>query len=208
VRTNNGTQLSGKGGVFYYDLNSPSSKLTIYYSLSGVPKSFDLLINNLCADFNHVEINNNGKPVQDVLTNLVSGQKEYYAQALKTRAVVKIPGMKKIPSNAIIHKAKLILPIQYQTGAKYLPPYELTIAVNIDGRLTSIGVDGLYNATLKQYNLDVRNYLEALVNGNIVSDELILSPKFFVNSSERVIFNGPKSINKQKPKLVVTYTTF
>ena len=34
------------------------------------------------------------------------------------------------------------------------------------------------------------------------------SPRFFINSAERVIFNGPNTINKSKPKLVVTYTEF
>jgi hypothetical protein len=208
VRVNNGSQASDKGGIFYFDLNHPQSKLTIYYSFSGAPKTFDLLINSECADFNHVEINNNGKPVQHVLENVTIGQKEFYAQAFKSRAVIKIPGIKKIPANATINKANLILPIQYQTGGKYFPPNELSVTENVDGKLTSIGIAGFYNKLLKQYTLNLREHVQDIVNGNVIKDELIVSPRMFITSAERVIFNGPNSINKQKPKLVVTYTTF
>lgn len=208
VRVNNGLQASGKGGIFYFNLNDPLSKMTIYYKQAGESKKFDLLINIECADFNHVEINNAGKFVDNVLSDTISGQKEYYAQAFKTRAVVKIPGIKKIPSNTIIQKAKLILPTQYQTGAKYEPPFELSVAIKVDGKLSSIGVFGFYDYAFKHYTVDIRNYLQALVSGQEATDQLVLSPRLFITSSDRVIFNGPNSINKKKPKLVVTYTTF
>lgn len=208
VRVNNSSQLSGKGGVFYFNINDPLSKLTIYYTQDGEQKTFDLLINTECADFNHVEVNNSGKPVENVLNDTISGQKEFYAQAFKSRAIVQIPGMKKLPKNAIIHKAQLILPVQYQTGAKYLPPDELSVAIREDGKLSGIGVFGIFDYALKQYTVDVRTYLQALVSGQVSTDELIFSPRLFITSSDRVIFNGPNTINKKKPKLIVTYTTF
>jgi hypothetical protein len=208
VKVNNPAQFSGKGGVFYFNINDPLSKITIYYTQDGEQKTFDLLINTECADFNHVDVNNSGKPVQTVINDTVSGQQEFYSQAFKSRAIVKIPGMKSIPSNAIIHKAELILPIQYQTGAKYLPPDELSVAVKVDGTLSGIGVLGLYDYAYKHYTIDIRNYLQALVTNQINTDELILSPRMFITSADRVIFNGPNTINKKKPKLVVTYTTY
>lgn len=208
VKVNNGSQLSGKGGVFYFNINDPLSKMTIYYTQDGEQKTFDFLINTECADFNHVDINNAGKPIENVLNDTISGQKEFYAQAFKSRAVVKIPGLKGLPSNAIIHKAQLILPVQYQTGAKYLPPDELSVAIKEDGSLAGIGVLGTFDYALKQYTVDVRNYLQALVSGQVSTDELIFSPRLFITSSDRVIFNGPNTINKKKPQLIVTYTTF
>jgi hypothetical protein len=208
VRVNNPVQSFGKGGVFYFNINDPLSKVTIYYTQNGTQKTFDLLINTECADFNHVDVNNFGKPVQNVINDTVSGQQEFYAQAFKSRAVVKIPGMKSIPANAIIHKAQLILPTQYQTGAKYLPPDELSVAVNIDGVLSGIGVLGFYDFAFKQYTVDIRNYLQALVSKQVTTDELILSPRMFITSADRVIFNGPNTVNKKKPKLIVTYTAY
>jgi hypothetical protein len=29
-----------------------------------------------------------------------------------------------------------------------------------------------------------------------------------VNSAERIIFNGPNTINKMRPKIIITYTDF
>lgn len=208
VRVNNASQLPGKGGVFYFNLNDPLSKMTVYYTQDGSQKTFDFLINSECADFNHVDIDNTGKPVQNVIDNPSSGQVEYYTQAFKSRAVVKMAGLKNLPTNAIIHKAELILPIQYQTGAKYLPPNELSVSAMINGKLSGIGVFGLYDYAFKHYTVDVRNYMQALVSGQISTDELILSPRLFITSAERVIFSGPYSTNKKKPKLVVTYTKF
>ena len=208
VRVNNASQLAGKGGVFYFNLNDPLSKMTVYYTQDGSQKTFDFLINSECADFNHVDIDNTGKPVQNVIDNPSSGQVEYYSQAFKSRAVVKMAGLKNLPTNAIIHKAELILPIQYQTGAKYLPPNELSVSAMINGKLSGIGVFGLYDYAFKHYTVDVRNYMQALVSGQISTDELILSPRLFITSAERVIFSGPYSTNKKKPKLVVTYTKF
>jgi hypothetical protein len=166
------------------------------------------LISSDCADFNHVDIDNTGKPVQNVINDTISGQKEFYAQAFKSRAVVKIPGLKNLPKKAVIHRAELILPIQYQTGAKYLPSNELSVSVRINNILSGIGVFGFYDNYTKSYTVDCRNYVQALVSGEISTTELILSPRYFITSAERVIFNGPNTINKKKPQIVVTYTQY
>lgn len=208
VKVNNGIQSSGTGGAFYFDLNDALSKMTIYYTQDLIQKRYDFLINSECADFNHVDVNNTGTNVQTVINDTISGQSEYYAQAFNSRAIIDIPGIENIPKNAVIHKAELILPIQYQTGAKYLPPNELSVSARINGVLSGIGVFGFFDYSYKKYTIDIKNYLQAYVSGQINTTELILSPRFFINSAERVIFNGPSTINKSKPKLVVTYTEF
>lgn len=207
VRVNNPSQVSGKGGVFSFNLNDPLSKMTIYYTENGVPnKTFDFLINTDCADFTHMEINNSGTHVQQVINDTISGQQQFYAQAFKNRAVVNIPGLKNISSKAVIHKAELRLPIQAST--KYPPSSELSVAVMIDNLLSGIGVFAVYDSYNKRYSVDVREYVQQLINGNVSTTELILSPKFFINSVERVIFNGPNTLNKAKPQLIITYTEF
>ena len=208
VKVNNGAQPSGKGGAFYFNLNDPLSKMTIYYTQGTEKKRFDFLINSECADFNHVEINNAGKPVQNVINDTISGQFEYYAQAFKNRAVVRIPGLANISKKAIIHKAELILPVQFQAGSKYNPSDEITVSAKINGQLAGIGVFGLFDYSNKHYFINLQGYLQALVSGNISTTELYFSPRFYITSAERIIFNGPNSINKKKPKLVVTYTEF
>ncbi len=208
VRVNNTTQSIGKGGVFYFDLNAPLSKMTIYYHQLGIAKSFDFLINTECADFNHVEIDNQGKPVNLAMENPMNGAKQYYCQAFRSRAIVNIPSLNNFPENAIIHKADLLLPIQSQTGSKYEPPNELSAAIRINNQLTSIGVFGQYDIYNKHYSVNIRNYLQALVNKEINTTKLVFSPRYFINSAERVIFNGINSYSKKKPQLIITYTKF
>ena len=175
--------------------------MTIYYTQAGVQKTFDFLINSECADFNHVDIDNTGKPVQNVINDTISGQTEFYAQAFKSRAIVKIPSLKNLPKKCVIHKAELILPIQYQTGSKYSPSDEISVSVRIDNLLSGIGVFGFYDNYTKSYKVDCRDYVQALVTGQISTTELILSPRFFITSAERIIFNGPNTINKKKPQI-------
>lgn len=208
VKVNNSAQASGTGGIFYFNLNDPLSKMTIYYKQDLIQKRYDFLINSECADFNHVDIDNSGKPVQNVINDTISGQSEFYAQAFKTRAAIQMPGIANISKKAIIHKAELILPIQYQTGAKYMPSDEISVSARINGILSGVGVFGFYDYSSKEYSIDIRNYVQALVAGEISTTELLLSPRFFIISAERIIFNGPNSLNKKKPKLVITYTEF
>jgi hypothetical protein len=208
VKIADGNPPSGKGGVFYFNITAPLSKLTIYYSQAGISKKFDLLINAECADFSKVIVDNSSKPVQAVIDNPALGKVEYYAQAFKNRAVVQIPGIANFPGKTIVHKAELILPIQYQTNAKYPPSLEVSLAIKDKGKLAGIGVNGIYDNAKKHYKADIKNYMQALISEDVSTTELFVSPRFFVNSAERIIFNGQQAINKSKPKLVVTYTEF
>ena len=89
-----------------------------------------------------------------------------------------------------------------------MPSDELSVSVRINNLLSGIGVFGFYDNFTKSYTVDCRNYVQALVSGDITTTELYLSPRFFITSAERVIFNGPNTINKKKPQIVVTYTEY
>jgi hypothetical protein len=211
VRTTNPNPSSGMGGVYYFNLNDPLSKMTIYYTQDEAQKKYDFVINSNCVDFNHVNIDNGGKPVATVISDTISGQKEFYAQAFKSRAVVQIPGISNIPKKSIIHKAELYLPVQYQTGTKYAPGFDISVATrpkDDPNALLSIGVLGTYSDFGKYYKVDLRNYLQTVVSGLAPNNELIFSPRFFITSADRIIFNGPNTTNKVKPKLVITYTEY
>jgi len=106
--------------------------MTIYYTQAGVQKTFDFLINSECT---------------------ISGQTEFYAQAFKSRAIVKIPGLKNLPKKCVIHKAELILPVQYQTASKYSPSDEISVSVRIENILSGIGVFGFYDNYNKSYKI-------------------------------------------------------
>lgn len=212
VSVNNPTQSSGKGAILYLDINNnPASKMTIYFKLAGVSKTYDFTINSNCADFTHVDHDQTNTPVAAILADTTLGQKSFYAQANKVRAMVKIPGLDQLPNNIIIHRADLSLPVQFQTGYRYKPGSRITAASKLastDNYYTSLGIAGLYSDVTKQYDLDIRAYLQSLVNGKLENTGIVVSPLFFRNSAERIVFNGVETNNKKKPKLVVTYTTY
>ncbi|MEY3741880.1 MAG: DUF4270 family protein [Flavobacteriia bacterium] len=212
IAVNNPNQTTGKGAILYLDINNnPASKMTIYFRLDGVKKTYDFTINTNCADFTHIDHEQANTPVAALLADSTLGQKAFYAQANKVRAMVKIPGLDQLPDNIIIHRADLSLPVQFQTGYRYKPGSRITAASKLsasDVFYTSLGIAGLYSDVTKQYDLDIRAYLQSLVNGKLENTGIVVSPLFFRNSAERIVFNGVETTNKKKPKLVVTYTTY
>lgn len=211
VKTQNTNQSVGQGAIFYFNLNDPASKATIYFTQGGVSKSYDLLINSSCADFNHVNIQNTNYPIQAVLSDSTKGMTEFYAQAFKHRAVVKVPEIENLPENIIVHRAEMTLPIQFQTGYRFKPGSFLSVSTKIkstDNNLTALPSLGEYSDTKKHFKIDLKNYIQAVHNGDIENTGVYLSPRFFINSAERVVFNGKNTTNKNKPKLIITYSTF
>lgn len=210
IRTNN-MQSTGEGGIFYFNLNDPASKLTIYYRQGGVKKTFNFLINSNCADFNHVDIDNSMTRVETVNNDTISGQTQFYAQAFGSRAVIEIPGLSNIPSSAIIHSATLELPVAYQDGNEYSPGYDISVATRLnDGttNLYSVNVNGVYDSYTKSFKINLRSYIQALVNKSVPNTGLIVAPLLHNTSSDRIIFNGPNTTNKSKPKISILYTDF
>ncbi|NBV67078.1 MAG: DUF4270 family protein [Flavobacteriia bacterium] len=211
VKTNNISQAAGQGGVFYFNLNDPSSKLTIYYSQAGSQKTYDLLLNSTCADFSHVDINHSGTAVDQVINNPSQGLQSFYAQAFGLRAKIVIPGLSNLTKNQLIHRAEIHLPIQYNVGYKYKPGANVTFATKktaFANNYINTGVLGTYSEYTKEFSADLKQYVQAVINKDIENTGLIVSPRFFINSAERIIFNGPNTINKAKPRIVITYTTF
>ena len=211
VTTNNPIQAQGEGATYYFDLNDPSSKATIYFHQDTVATSYDLLINSECADFSNVEIENTGSAVDMVIQDSTQGNQAFYAQAFKHRAALSIPGLANLPENIVVHRADLELPIQFQTGHKYQPGGKVSVATRADSSssvLLNVGVIGVYDDFNKRFNVNIREYAQAIANKSFDLTELVFSPLYFINSAERIVFNGKNTINKDQPRLVLTYTTY
>lgn len=210
IKTNNFGQSSGQGGAFYFNMNDTDTKMTIYYTQDGEQKEYDFLINSSCADFNHVDVDNSMTNVETVIEDTVSGQVQFYAQSYGSRAVVKIPGLDNIPSNAVVHTATLFLPTQHQSGTKYEPGFDVSVAITEtegDGQLFGYGT-AAYSTYTKGFEIDLRTYVQGLINNQLENNGLIISPILHNTSAERIIFNGPQTSNKEKPVLKILYTEF
>ncbi|MEJ6492879.1 MAG: DUF4270 family protein [Flavobacteriales bacterium] len=221
ITTNNTSISPGQGGIFGFNMSSSASKLTMYFkrweTISGVStlvkKEFSFIIDGSTDSFNSAVLNHAGTNVGEVLMNASNGQKEFYAQAFGLRAVVKIPGLDSIPKNAIIHKAILTLPIQYQTGSAYdVGTLVQMIEKEYEGGNSGIAVGSITTATVsdftKSVTQDIAPFVQSVVSGLKVNKPIYILPVRSSTSGDRIIFNGPNTTNKAKPKLYIIYTEF
>ncbi len=205
VKVSNSNQKSGEGGVMYFD----SPVLTMYYKLDNVPKKFSFVVKG-GVRFNHVAFDYTGTNVEKLVLGQVTDQKDFYAQANHVRGTVNLPTIKDIPKNSIIHFAKLILPVD--NSSKYIYSYGSEIFVSIHNSstdqtlryLTSGELDTAYNG----YVIDVRDHIQRVITGKRLNLPLVVSPKFFSSSAERIHFLGPKTLGMDKPRLLIKYSTF
>jgi hypothetical protein len=212
VKVANANPAVGKGGVFYFNLEDNNSKVTIYYHLQADPDAtpYELVleVEDDCADFNHVEIDNSGYPVANVLSNPINGQTQYYAQSFQSRAKVEFPTLNNLSKKAVIHDALLVIPIAHQTLSSFYPSNQLSVGYETDeGKIVGFKVIA-YDDSKKSYIIDVRNYLQDIISGDAVNRGVFLYPTFFSSTAERIVFNGPNTSNKEKPKLIVKYTEY
>jgi len=212
VKVANANPAVGKGGVFYFNLEDNNSKITIYYHLQGdidaTPYELVLEVEDDCADFNHVDIDNSGYPVENVLSNPINGQTQYFAQSFQSRAKVEFPTLNNLSKKAVIHDALLVIPIAHQTLSSFYPSNQLSVGYKTDeGKIVGFKVIA-YDDSKKSYIIDVRNYLQDIVSGDAVNRGVFLYPTFFSSTAERIVFNGPNTSNKEKPKLIVKYTEY
>jgi len=211
VKVSNPNPASGEGAIYYFNLSAINSKLTIYYKNAGISKTFALLMNNASVDFNHLDFNRAGKPIDAVINNPILGQKEFYAQAFTSRAVVEIAGISAtIPKNSIIQKAQLILPVNHYTNNKLYPSLQLNVGTRVSATNDTIytRTNVIYDDNLKAYTIDLKQHTQEVVSELIENRGIFLRPSFFNSTVERIIFNGNETVNKKKPKFVVTYTNY
>ena len=211
VKVTDPNPAPGTGGIFYFRISDVNTKMTIYYHAASDPnrREFDFLINSNCAVFNSVNITNTAA-VMDVINNPSNNsQEQFYAQSTKTRGGVLFPSISDLPAKAVVHDALLVLPVSYQSATPFYPSATILIGYKdpTTGLITGFGsVD--YDDASKSYIVNVRSYLQSIILGDAVNTGLYFYPAFMGGTAERIIFNGPNTPNKDKPKLIVKYTEY
>lgn len=207
------TPASGKGAVLYFNLGNSQTKMTIYYKLMNdpiTPREVALIINSACGDFNHADVDHTGYHIADVLSNPLNGQTQFYTQSFDSRAVIEFPTVNNLSSKSVINNALLFIPVAYQTGNYYYPSVNLELGYKTDsGKIVAFRTAS-YNDSQKAFILDLRDYIQDIVSGKAENRGLYLmqSSKYFSCTAERIVFNGPATPYKSKPKLVIKYTEF
>ena len=209
IKVNNSMQSSGEGGILYLSSTSAASKMTVYYTVNGEQEEFDFLIVNSAIDFNKVSFDYSNTNVEQLIADSTFGQNTFYAQSFSMRGKIDIPSLGNLPKDVILHEAMLELPISYYTGGDFYPSSEITVSSRLfDGDDTKYIIDGSvsYSQSSKSYRVDLRRYVQNLLNDEIQNNGLFVAPSLFNSTTERILFNGPTSLNKKQPKLTIVYT--
>lgn len=207
-KVNNPIFSQGQGGILYLTTARPASKLTVYYTTNGEQEKFDFIVTGKLIDFNHVGNDFSGTKVQQVIDNHVLGNKEYYAQAFTTRAKIDFNSISDIPKDVIIHSATLELPISYYKGSPFSPSEVVNVSAQLfenDTKKYKI-TTASYNSNKMAYVINLRDYVQKVIKGEIENSGIFISSKRFNTTAERIIFNGANTSFKKQPKLNIVYT--
>lgn len=209
-KVNNGFQSEGEGTILYLSTTQPASKMTVYYSTNGEQGSYDFIVTNSAIDFNHVDTDFTNTKVEQVINDNSIGQVEFYAQSFSTRAKIDFKSIDSLPKNIIVQKATLELPVNYYQGSNFYPSTEITVSSEVDNDGKKYIISGtesvFYNSSTKSYLIDLRTYIQQIILGEYDNSGIFISPKKYNTTTERILFNGVNTPNKNKPKLSIVYT--
>ena len=206
----------GKGSIFYLESTNPNSKVTAYFTIDDTLSiEFDFLITSQLVDFNAMAFDHSSTPLAQVFQDTISGMDTYFMQSFKARAKIEFPSVSNLDENVVIHQARLELPVSYFSGSNTYPSSSITVGAryfeNSDAVfLLNTGTQGIveFNQQLRAYVIDVRDYIQNVVNKTYINDGIIISPRLFNTTAERTVLNGPLTNNKMRPKLSIVYTQF
>lgn len=224
IKVNNPGQPSGQGCILYVDMIDPFSKVTMFYrDTTGVSSehdtiAFDFNFNANCARFHSVETDYTGTSVESELNDSTNGTDMFFLQALGgVKAKVAFPFIEglKTDSNKIINKAELILPFQFYDGDPYTPSSSLLITrKNDDDKdvflpdVNEGGHGGNVDFSSNTYTFNITRYINKVLSGDYENKPLTLITNGSGITANRTILNGYYTSNKDKPKLVLTYTKY
>jgi len=207
VKVSNANQEVGQGGVMTF---AYPPILTMYYKLDGVSKKFYFELNTSGVRFNHVKCDYSGTNVEKLVLGQVTDQKDFYAQANHVRGKITLSTISSIPTNSVVHFAELILPVDYTSTNIYRLSSELFVSIpnsSSDSTLRYIS-SAVLDTAYGGYVVDLREHIQQVITGKRLNFPLMISPKFFSLSAERIHFFGPSTSEVNKPRLLIKYSTF
>jgi hypothetical protein len=213
INVANANPAKGKGAVLYFNLGNSQTRMTIYYKISteSSQKQVSLVITGACADFNHVDIDNSGYHVADVLANPINGKTQFYSQSFNVIPKIEMPSISNLSSKTLLNNALLSLPIAYHSADVYYPTQTFGLAYSEDGGKTyNVIATANYDNNQKGFVFDIRHYVQEVISGKKQNTGLYVIPaqNYYRCTADRVVFNGSASPYKTKPKLVLKYTEF
>lgn len=209
------------GMIFYIDLISNFSNLTLYYKTTDNPqqKTFVFPINNRTARYNLFEFDRQNAAsdfLQQLNQSVFVPTDKLYLQALSsTKINIHFPTVKNLASikPIIINKAELIFYIDetdFTSTTFPVPAKCVLIKYNKDSSYTFLSdyndptFGGNYHSQSKSYSFTITRHLQNLIRNGYEDYGIALMVAGAASRADRVILNGNNS--NKKPKLLITYT--
>lgn len=211
---------TGIGGTLYYfDLLSTVSKMTIYYHTPEQTANFSFLINDKCARFNMYshDYTSASNDFQNQLSHPGLPSEKLYLQSRGgTKINITFPTIRNLidPNNILVNKAELIFKIDETdfTNNIYPVPARLTmVKYNEQGNYVFIAdqnsqnFGGSYDKTRKEFKFNIPLHIQSILKENTEDYGIALVVSGASTRGDRVILHGMLN-DELKPRLRLTYT--
>lgn len=196
--------------IVFINMQDFGTAVMIYYKAGTDQgdKEYKFIMDDFSAHFNsyrHDYEESGSLQLKSVLVDSTKGDEYFFAQAGGGfKSYISLPTINDLKESQLfipVNKAELIIPIQPGSTKEYAPPKQLFIFyLNDDGEeeflpdqyLGTGHIDGLYNAEENQYRFNIIKYIQAVYNGELNANQLVIKTSNGGYTPNRVIFNGSK----------------
>jgi hypothetical protein len=203
------TKVSGDGGIMAFDLtNSGRAAIMLYYKTATDTSNFAFNINSGSARIMHYTHDYTGTVISQQLADTTLGQNQLYIQPLAgLRAKIAFPHLKHLQDSGLVsvNKAEMFIKIEGGSDASLaVIPAVILLGENADGSEFIIS-QANYDATNKQYKIELTRTIQDLMNGVLDVKAIYLEGRNKQILANRSIVGGASNASYQM-KLNIRYT--
>jgi hypothetical protein len=210
--------INTNGGIFYINLLSSQSKLTLYYSSGATDSlSFSFVFTTESARMTHFNHDYSMSPVQQHLNDSTYADSLVFVQAMAgVKTKIRFPNLQNFISNGMIavNKAELEITVADNSDNRLAVPDKLLV-LGIDANGSPVFLQdqfegsayygGTYDATTRKYKFNIARYVQSVLTGVQPNYGLYLAVSGGVVQANRVILGGGTHPN-YRMKLNLYYT--
>lgn len=202
------TKLSGDGAIMSFDLtNTNRSYVVLYYKTTTDTTNFVFNVNSSSANVNKYEHDYTGTEVALQLADTTLGNDKFYMQSLGgLRAKLRLPTLENLldSGDIAVNKAELIFNPYAGSETPYAPIGTIAVKGRYSDNSEVLLNTGTYNATKKEYKVDLTRSIQFILNKQIVLKEIYIEDNSKQINPRRSVIAG---VNSSSPiKLRIFYT--
>ncbi len=191
--------------ILYIDVQDYGTAIMLYYK-EGTDQSLSdhhFIIDDISAHFNSFQhdYDQSSLRLQAALVDSTIGNNYLFTQSGGGfKSYVHFPTLLDLKNSQVlipVNKVELIIPIEEGSTKDYAPPEQLFIfRINDDGEEELIldqyigHVDGFYNEIENQYRFNIIRHIQAVLNGDLNPNGLVIKTSNPGNTPNRVLLNG------------------